>query len=348
MVNNFSSTIKAQTHALNKSEVLWHGILNSKTVNILVAEQSTGKSMFAINLIKNLIKHNTRSVTLLERPIITKKIKCLYITTEMNEELLIERFNAIGINNKIKNIDKYLFIDYQQVVTPELIREDIEKTGAEFIVIDVLFGLIKGLNKDLNSYYDMNDLAGTLRTLFPNQTFLLIHHMNKAKKTMGSVGTLSAMDTRIEMTAQYTETVNDETLIYQNLSVYGKSVSRQDFNIVFQYPYFSLIEDIEEDELDKPLSRLIEYVIENADINHNGKKIVGTYQQVAAKVKMIEKYRWSPKRFGSLLSQNKQVLTDNNIFYDIVDTRTGYELSIWYDDSENTDDVKGDEIECMQ
>lgn len=336
MANGLKKVIKDNKKQSKKNEALWQGILNSKTVNILVAEQSKGKSMLAMDLVKNLVKWNTHGEMLLERPIIKRRVKCLYITTEMSEELVAERFNQLGVNGRIRCIDDYLFIEYQQIITPELIKKDIEETGAEFIVIDVLSGLIKGLNKDLNSYQDMNDLAGTLRTLFPNQTFLLIHHMNKHKSAMGSVGTLSAMDTRMEMTAQYIETENNETSIYQNLSIYGKSVSRQDLNVVFKYPYFSLVEEeIEEGELDKPLSRLIEYVITNANINDDKEKLVGSYQEIAAKAKMIERYAWSPKRFGTLLAQNKSVLDDNNIKYEIKRKTKGFELTIWYDDSDN-------------
>ena len=176
MANGLKKVIKDSKKQSKKNEILWQGILNSRTVNILVAEQSKGKSMLAMDLVKNLVKWNTHGETLLERPIIKRRVKCLYITTEMNEELVAERFSHIGVNGRIKSINDYLFIEYQQVITPELIKKDIEETGAEFIVIDVLSGLIKGLDKDLNSYQDMNDLAGTLRTLFPKQTFLLNNH----------------------------------------------------------------------------------------------------------------------------------------------------------------------------
>ncbi|WP_147285002.1 hypothetical protein [Faecalicoccus pleomorphus] len=48
--------------------------------------------------------------------------------------------------------------------------------------------------------------------------------MNKNRNAMGSVGALSAMDSRMEMLETYRESIDDEMVIHQSIHVYGKAV----------------------------------------------------------------------------------------------------------------------------
>lgn len=336
--------IQRTTNQLKKnkkrSEWYWQNTIKKGGVNILVAEQSRGKSMLAMQFVKNLVKANRHGETLLDRPVIKRRVKVLYFSTEMNEELIVERFNNLGVNGRIKNIDQFLFIQYQQIISINDIKQQLDETNAEFVVIDVISGLIQGMNLDLNSYQDMNNLAGALRIHFPGITFLLIHHMNKNKSVMGSIATLSSMDTRMEMLETYREIDNEgNTIINQTIHCYGKSVTDTYIDVAFKYPYFNIVySDTEDEELDKPLSRLIEVVICTADKSKEQSPIKGTYQQVAAQCKMIEKYSWSPKRFGTLLKMNRSVLENNYIYYNIERKAKGYELEIWYDPNDIDED----------
>lgn len=328
----------------------WNDMIRQGTVNMLVAEQSRGKSMLAMQLVKELVKNNKHGESVLDIPVKAGRVKVLYLSTEMDDELLINRFADLGVNGRIRNIDDYLSFYYQTTLTIEDIKRELKETGAEFVIIDVVSGLIKGMGLDLNSYQDMNDMAGTLRTTFPGITFLLIHHMNKNKKAMGSVGALSSMDTRMEMLETYRETDQDDvTTIFQSIHVYGKSVTDKYIDVAFKYPQFSIVrKEHDDEELDQPLSRLMEEVIINANKDQFGvqKYIEGTYQEVAAKAKMIEKYKFSPKRMANLLQMNRKVLNDNFIFYEIKRKNNGMNLKIWYDPEvteiiEDEDDEEG-------
>lgn len=319
-------TIKKEKRGSRKW--LWENVIKENSVNILVGQQSRGKSMLATGLIKEMLK-TTRGQEFLGYGV--RPCKILYISTEMPEDSIAERFADLGVDGRMKNVNKKIFIYYNPMPTLIDVENEIKTHDPDLIIIDILGGLIVAEGLEINSYDAFNTIVPRLKQF--KKTFVLIHHMNKENKSMGSIGTLSAMDTRMEMIETDRDTDEDyNVIIYQNLHIYGKDVQDRYINVAFKYPYFTLAESEEVDELDKPLSKLMQAVIMK-HVNSKGENSMfeGTYQEVAAQCQLLEKFQFNPKKMGLLLKMNADTLKNNNIFYESKRKKNGYHLRIWYD-----------------
>lgn len=323
---------------------IWEGVIKEGSINILVGQQSRGKSMLVTGLIKEMLKSN-RGQMYLGRGVHPCRI--LYISTEMQEDTIFGRLKDLGADGRMRGVSTRFFVYYNPFLRLEDIKREVQECQADFVIIDILGGLIVGEGFEMNSYDALNSLIPQLKSL--DKTFLLIHHMNKQNKAMGSIATLSAMDTRMEMLE--TDRDSDDNFnitIYQSLHIYGKDVQDTYLNVAFKYPEFVLAETEEVEELDKPLSKLMQTVI-MAKVNQKdgGLAIIeGTYQEVAAQCQLLEKYQFNPKRLGLLLKMNADTLKNNGIFCETTRRKQGYYLKIWYDpEASEEEDPEGSEEE---
>ena len=338
---------------LKKTSSIWEGFIDEGTVNILVAQQSRGKSQLALQLCKALMLTKRDEKVLLDTPVTSKKMKVLYLSTEMTSQLLYERFSEMGAARCKRTTECFIF-SYTPEIKMDELRDVIDHVKPNLVIIDIFGGLLKANGYDINSYADMNDCAAQLRKM--NTTFLLIHHMNKQGTANGSVGVLSAMDTRMEMLETYRELLPEGIMaIHQSIHVYGKSTTDRLVNVVFKYPTFEreYTDAEDEEELDKPLARLMQKTIqqwsENATDDDNSIKkeypqeahIVGTYQQVAADLGMIDKYQFSPKRMSNLLALNKDTLNVNHVFFETKRKSKSMLIDIWYDPTDKETSLFG-------
>lgn len=318
---------------------IWTGFIKEKSVNILVAQQSRGKSQLALQLCANLVKTKRNDKVLLDAPVTSNVKKILYISSEMNEELIYERAQEMSITRckKGKEIFKYA---YAPTLEFKRLEAYLDAVKPDFVIVDIFDCLLKSNGFDVNSYADLNDCANRLRKY--DTTFLLIHHMNKNGTAMGSVATLSAMDTRMEMLETFREMVENKVVIHQNIHVYGKSVTDRYVGVKFVYPRFEIeYSEEEEEELDKPLGRLMERVIskyyDEKEHSEDDSKypvdghVVGTFQEVAAKLGMIDKYQFSPKRMANLLTINKETLNNNFVYFKTKKKSKAMVVDIWHD-----------------
>lgn len=312
---------------------VWDGVFVEGSVNILVGQQSRGKSMLALGLIREMIKSRAGQLYLGRG---VRKQKVLYVSTEMNESTIGSRLAELGVDGRLRSLSDRFYVHYSPQPTIEEITNQINECNPDFVVIDILGGLVVGENYDINDYQSFNDIIPKLRKL--DKTILLIHHMNKLNKALGSTGVLSAMDTRLEMLeTDRDEDENYNVIIYQSIHKYGKHVQDQYIDVAFKYPYFSVAEEnADVEELDRPLSKLI-----NEVILKRGEPIEGTYQEVAAQTRLIEKYQFNPKRLGRLLRDNKDTLNSNGIYFETERKKDGYHLKIWYD-PEHTEEENQD------
>ena len=332
-----SKNIKAvKKEKQKKRKWLWEGMIKEGSINILVGQQSRGKSMLVTGLIKEMLK-SQRGQTFLGRGVHPCKI--LYVSTEMPEDSIVGRLADLGVDGRMKNVNKHFFIYYNPVLRLSDIKREVAECNPDFVVIDILGGLVVGEGFEMNSYDALNTIIPQLKHF--QKAILLIHHMNKQNKSMGSVATLSAMDTRLEMLETDRDfNENGDVVIYQSIHVYGKDVQDRYINVAFDYPMFKLSEAEEVEELDKPLSKLMQSVI-LASIQNKDKDFVGiegTYQEVAAQCNLLEKYQFNPKRLGLLLKMNEDTLKNNGIFYETTRKTKGYHLKIWYDGDLSEDD----------
>lgn len=340
MAKNFKQVKKERK---SKRRWIWDGMIKEGSVNILVGQQSRGKSMLATGLIWEMLKVR-RGQTYLGRGV--RPCKILYISTEMPEDTIMERLQQMGMNGRTRDINNRFFVYFNAMPTIADVKREVEECNPDFVIIDILGSLVVGEGLDINAYDDFNIITAQLKKL--GKTILLIHHMNKKNTAMGSIGTLSSMDTRMEMLETDRDMDEDyNVIIYQTIHAYGKDVQDQYLNVAFKYPTFELAATEEVEELDKPLSKLMESVI-LASINKGGEEPVGfegTYQEVAAQCHLLDKYQFNPKRLGLLLRMNEDTLQHNNIYYESKRMNNGYHLKIWYDanGSTNIDDLGGDD-----
>lgn len=332
-----SKTIKAvNKENRRKRKWLWDGVLKENSVNILVGQQSRGKSMLVTGLIKEMLKAR-QGQEYLGRGV--RPCKILYISTEMPEDSITERLSHLGVDGRMKNVNRRFFIYYNPAPKLTDIEREVRECDPDLVILDILGGLIAAEGIEVNSYDAMNTVVPQLKKL--GKTFLLLHHMNKQNRSMGSVATLSAMDTRMEM-LETDRDVDEEynVTIYQSIHIYGKDVQDRYVNVAFKYPTFELAEAEEVEELDKPLAKLMESVIlssiQNKDDDFGG--FEGTYQQVAAKCHLLEKYQFNPKKLGLLLKMNADTLKNNGICFETTRKTNGYHLKIWYDADHGADE----------
>lgn len=320
---------------------LWEGMIKEGSVNILVGQQSRGKSMLITGLIKEMLK-SQRGQTYLDRGV--RRSKVLYISTEMPEDSIEERLHHLGIDGRMRGVNSRFFVYYNPIPTMDDVKREIAEKDPDLVIIDILGGLVVGEGFEMNSYDAFNTIIPQLKLL--KKTIILVHHMNKQNKAMGSIGTLSAMDTRMEMLETDRDVDEDHNvIIYQTIHVYGKDVQDQYLNVAFKYPTFEMAETEEVEELDKPLSQLMQNVI-MASVNKDKDGPIGfegTYQEVAAQCHLLDKYQFNPKRLGLLLKMNEDTLKNNNIYYTSKRMTNGFRLKIWYDANGNTDDLEGDD-----
>lgn len=335
-------TIKKEKHT---KRWLVENLIREGTVNILVGEQSRGKSMFVTGMIKEMLK-TTRGQEFLGYGV--RPCKVLYITTEMEEQKIIDRLANVGVDGRMRNVNKNLFIYYNPALTISDIDRELKEFDADLIIIDILGGLVSGEGFEINSYDAFNTVVPRLRKF--GKTFILIHHMNKGKKSLGSIATLSAMDTRMEMLETDRDTDEDyNVIIYQQIHIYGKDVQDRYVNVAFKYPHFTLAESEEVNELDKPLSKLMQSVIMKRVNSQNEESAVieGTYQEVSAQCQMLERFQFNPKKLGLLLKMNADTLKNNNIFFETKRKANGYHLRIWYD-PEHSDEAAATSTETTE
>ena len=308
---------------------LMENVIKEKSINILVGQQSRGKSMLVTGMIKEMLKARGGQEFLGYG---VRPCRILYVSTEMREDQIVDRLADVGVDGRMKNVNKNFFAYHNPMPTFLDIEREIREHDPDLIIIDILGGLVVGEGFDINSYDALNTIVPKLKKL--EKTFILIHHMNKLNKSMGSVATLSAMDTRMEMIETDRDTDEDyNVIIYQQLHIYGKDVQDRYINVAFKYPCFALAESEEVDELDKPLSKLMQSVIMKR-VNAQSEEsavIEGTYQEVAAQCQMLERFQFNPKKMGLLLKMNADTLKNNNIFFETKRKNSGYHLRIWYD-----------------
>lgn len=300
---------------------IWENVIKEGTVNLLSGEESKGKSMLMLQFVKHTLKCR-RGQTFLGYGV--HPCKTLYISTEMTADELKNRLHLIGITGRLKATNENFSIYCNPMPTLEDIKREIEESGADLIIIDIFVGLISGEQKDINSYVDMNLVAAQLKKF--NKTFVLIHHLNKKKETLGSVGVSSSMDARMVMLESSRDNENGEVVSYQTVHIYGKGVTNRYVDVVFKFPNFELAPEANDaDELDKPLAKIVQTVITKQQA------ISGTYQQVAAECQLIEKFGFNPKKMGLYLKMNTETLNNNDIFFTTKRKTNGYYLTIWYD-----------------
>lgn len=237
----------------------------------------------------------------------TNPTSVLYVSTEISELQLKERLEITGYTFKPNS---FFFVqkDEQHKLS---IKDDLlldlkgfsETYNGRFVIIDIMCGIDYGYETDINNYSDvMKNMFDKYRELAKkyNLTFLLIHHLNKECKTLGSTGIDGNMNGILTL-------INNKDNTY-TLKIINRDFEEQNLNLIRNDKLEFEIINEDNTELDFNLSVFMRYVIKkksNIYSSRNDSKIKSTNY-----------------RFGRLLNSNIKRLEKEGIYVELNRTAT--------------------------
>lgn len=170
-------------------------LMKSNGLYCLVARPKVGKSLLALQL-ANAIATGTNFLGFRTSP-----SPVLYISTEMNFSQIIDRIDKMNLEF---TDDNFRFKE-QEVNERKLNLMDLNyefqtfsnELNGRFVIIDMLSGIDMNNGYDINNYQDMGQyVIPKFRELCKkyNFTILLIHHLNKNNKSLGSTAIDGSVD----------------------------------------------------------------------------------------------------------------------------------------------------------
>lgn len=277
-------------------------------ITILVGKPKSGKSLLALQL-SNAIANGLNIFGCK-----SNKSTVLYISTELREEDIKERlFKSEAVIN-----DNLRFANTHRVNFEEL--EDCllknNKKIHDFVVIDILekFITTDGIN-DYKAIYSLLDKFAYFYTNY-NISFLLVHHLNKSEKTLGSTGFEAACDTILTL-------LIDKETNCGKLKVITRKCADEIYNLQFRKEQliFELMKEKKEiEKIDMAISLIIKFIIST-------KKFKGNLQDLAVQSNVIS-LNLNPLTLGKLLRANDELLVKNGIIVEKKKSNTMvYELT---------------------
>lgn len=280
------------------------GIFKSNGLYCLVAEPKVGKSLLALQLANSLI-NGTQFLGYNVNP-----TKVLYVSTEISENQLKERIKIAGYEFRENS---FLFVEkdenHKLCIRDDLLlnlRDFSEEYHGKFIIIDIMCGIDYGYNIDINNYSDvMKNMFDKYRELSKkyNLTFLLVHHLNKEGKTLGSIGIDGNMNGILTL-------INNKDKTY-TLNIINRDFEEVTLNLIRNDKLQFEIIDEDSTDLDLNLSFFMRYVIKKKEITFTPAEMVAALNLTI-----------TPSRFGRLLNSYSKRLEQEGIFITLNRTST--------------------------
>lgn len=178
-----------------KKDFMVENLMKSNGLYCLVARPKVGKSLLALQL-ANRIATGTSFLGFRTSP-----SPVLYINTEMNFSQIIDRIDKM----ELEFTDDNFRLKEQEVNERKLNLMDLQlefqefsnELNGRFVIIDMFSGIDMNNGYDLNNYQDMGQyVIPKFRELCKkyNFTILLIHHLNKNNKSLGSTAIDGSVD----------------------------------------------------------------------------------------------------------------------------------------------------------
>ena len=188
-------TISEMRKNSTKKDFIVDNLMKSNGLYCLVARPKVGKSLLALQL-ANAIATGTNFLGFRTSP-----SPVLYISTEMNFSQIIDRIDKMNLQFNDENFR----LKEQEINERKLNLMDLQLEFQEFsynlkgrfIIIDMFSGIDMNNGYDLNNYQDMGQyVIPKFRELCKkyNFTILLIHHLNKNNKSLGSTAIDGSVD----------------------------------------------------------------------------------------------------------------------------------------------------------
>lgn len=234
----------------------------------------------------------------------------LYITTKLSGLQLKER---LEITDYEFSLNSFFFLErdeeHKLCLRDDLlldIKEFATKYNGKLVIIDIMCGIDYGYDLDINNYNDvMKNMFDKYRELSKkyNLTFLLIHHLNKEVKTLGSTGIDGNMNGILTL-------INNKDNTY-TLKIINRDFEEQNLNLIRNDKLeFEFINE-DNTELDFNLSVFMRYVIKK-------KEVIFTPAEMIAELNLLI----TPSRFGRLLNSNIKRLEKEGTYVELNRTAT--------------------------
>ena len=188
-------TISEMRKNSTKKDFIVDNLMKSNGLYCLVARPKVGKSLLALQL-ANAIATGTNFLGFRTSP-----SPVLYISTEMNFSQIIDRIDKMNLQFNDENFR----LKEQEINERKLNLMDLQLEFQEFsynlkgrfVIIDMFSGIDMNNGYDLNNYQDIGQyVIPKFRELCKkyNFTILLIHHLNKNNKSLGSTAIDGSVD----------------------------------------------------------------------------------------------------------------------------------------------------------
>ena len=291
-------SIEQLSNIIKKDNII-DGIMKSNGLYCLVAEPKVGKSFLALQL-ANCLVNNKQFLGFNVNP-----TSVLYVSTEITEYQLKERLEITCYEFKPNT---FFFVqkdeNHDLCIRDDLLldlKEFSEIHHGRFVIIDIMCGIDYGYNTDINSYSDvMKYMFDKYRELSKkyNLTFLLVHHLNKEGKTLGSIGIDGNMNGILTL-------INNKDNTY-TLKIINRDFEEQTLNLIRNDKLEFEIINEDNTELDYNIGVFMRHVIKK-------KEVLFTPAEMVAELNLLI----TPSRFGRLLNSNIKRLEKEGIYVEL-------------------------------
>lgn len=299
-------TISEMRKNSTKKDFIVDNLMKSNGLYCLVARPKVGKSLLALQL-ANSIATGTTFLGFRTSP-----SPVLYISTEMNFSQILDRIDKM----KLEFNDDNFRLKEQEINERKLNLMDLQLEFQEFandlngrfVIIDMFSGIDMNNGYDLNNYQDMGQyVIPKFRELCKkyNFTILLIHHLNKNNKSLGSTAIDGSVDGIITLKL-------DQNLKNKILFVYeSRDYESQDFvlkrneNLIFERS------EIDSNDLNPNLLIFLNYAIKQKEFSF-------TISDITSKLNL----QIVPSVFGKLLKSNLDNLEKEGLHIELKRTGT--------------------------
>ena len=289
-----------------KKDFIVDNLMKSNGLYCLVARPKVGKSLLALQL-ANAIATGTNFLGFRTSP-----FPVLYISTEMNFSQILDRIDKMNLE-----FDDYNFrLKEQEINERKLNLMDLQLEFQEFandlngrfVIIDMFSGIDMNNGYDLNNYQDMGQyVIPKFRELCKkyNFTILLIHHLNKNNKSLGSTAIDGSVDGIITLKADQ-NLKNKILLTYESRDYESVDfVLKRNENLIFEKS------EMEFDDLNPNLLIFLNYAIKQKEFSF-------TISDITSKLNL----QIVPSVFGKLLKSNLDKLAKEGLHIELKRTGT--------------------------
>lgn len=300
-------TISEMRKKATKKDFIVDKLMKSNGLYCLVARPKVGKSLLALQL-ANSIATGTEFLGFRTSP-----SPVLYISTEMNFTQILDRIDIMNL----QFTDDNFRLKEQEVNERKLNLMDLQlefqdfsyNLNGKFVIIDMFSGIDLNNGYDLNNYQDMGQyVIPKFRELCRkyNFTILLIHHLNKNNKSLGSTAIDGSVDGII--TLKLDQNLKNKIIFTYESRDYEsfELILKRNENLIFEKS------EIDSNDLNSNLLIFLNYAIKHKEFSF-------TISEITSKLNL----QIVPSVFGKLLRSNLDNLEKEGLH--ITPKRTGTE-----------------------